>query len=198
MKKRVRAIAWAAIISCISFSCNQSKSLQELLQEERKAIDRFITSNDLVILKDYPKDGVFKEKEYFRTTDGLFFHVVDSGNGTRVQLLNDVSVRFDYSQNIKNVVQGDSSFILPGDYSYYYGSSYYLYNPFSFVYGVSQTYTSYDTPVCQAWVIPLSYVGENAVLDMIVPSSLGANGPWGDRNNVTPMFYRNLRYTRFN
>ena len=173
-----------AIISCISISCKQPKSLQELLQEERKAIDRFIAMNDFVILKDYPKGGVFNENEYFRTTDGLFFQVVDSGNGKRAQFIDDISVRFDYYQFVKDYAQGDTA-------------KYYLpfYDPFYFVYGIQQTYTSYYSPVCQAWVIPLEYVGEEAVLNLIVPSSLGSTS---DNNSITPVFYRNLRYTRFN
>jgi len=186
MKKCALGIVLVTIISCILSSCSQSKSLQELLLEERKAIDRFITMNDFVILKDYPKDGVFKDNEYFRTSEGLFFHVVDSGNGTRAQLLNDVCVRADYYQYIKDVVKGDSTF-------------YYLdpYSPVSFIYGISQTYSSTYTKVCQGWVIPLSYVGENAVLDVIIPSSLGSATDYSSYN-VEPLFYKNLRYTKFN
>lgn len=184
MKKWALGVVLITIISCISSSCSSNKSLQELLTEERKAIDKFISMNDFVILKDYPKDGVFKEKEYFRTTDGLFFHVVDSGNGTRAQLLNDVSVRCAYYQYIKDVAGGDSSV-------------YYLnpYSPFSFVYGISQTYSVSYSPVCQGWVIPLSYVGEGAILDVIIPSALGSSD---DNYSVTPLFYKNLRYTKFN
>jgi len=191
MKRCASGIVFLMIVSCVLFSCNQRKSLQELLQEERKAIDRFIVMNDLVILKDYPKDGVFKEKEYFRTNEGLFFHVVDSGNGTRAQLLTDVAVRFDYSRYIKDFVKGDSTAIYP----YHYGDFHY-YHPFSFVFGISQTYSSSYSPVCQAWVIPLLYVGEEAVLDMIVPSSIGATND--NYPNIAPVFYKNLRYTRFN
>ena len=185
MKKGALVIISFMIISCMSFSCKQSKSLQELLQEEKKAIDRFITMNDFVILKTYPSDGVFKENEYYRTSDGLFFHVVDSGNGKKVKLADDVSVRYGYFQYIKDVVSGDTT-----TYNFLY------YQPFSFVYGLSATYQNPNTPVCQGWVIPLLYVGENAVVDMIVPSSLGS---YNDYNtNIAPVFYRNLRYTRFN
>jgi hypothetical protein len=199
MKKGALGIVSIIIISSVLFSCNQSKSLQELLQEESKAIDRFIATNDLVILKDYPKDGVFGEKEYFRTSDGLFFHVVDSGNGLRAQALDDISVRYEYVQLIKDVVSGDTTKYDYPKHPYYYNAyiSGYLSSgrPISFVYGISQTYTSSVTPVCQAWVIPLSYVGENAVVDMIIPSSIGSSN---DLNSVVPVFYKNLRYTRFN
>ena len=185
MRNKILGIISIAIIFCMFFSCNDGKSLQELLQEERKAIDRFIAINDLVILKDYPKDGVFKENEYFRTNDGLFFQVVDSGNGKRVKLLDEVSVRFDYIQYVKDFAKGDETLIYPLN----------PYDPYTFVYGIEQTYYSYYSVVCQAWIIPLSYVGEEAVLNLIIPSSIGS---MYDRDNILPIFYKNLRYTRFN
>jgi len=186
MKKWTYSVVSIVVVLCISVSCRQSKSLQELLQEESKAIDKFISMNDFVILRDYPKDGVFKSNEYYKTTDGLFLQVVDSGNGTRAKLLDEVSVRYDYFQYIKNVVQGDSSIYLPSN----------PYDPDSFVYGITQTYSSYSSPVCQAWIIPLSYVGEGAVMNLIVPSTIGS---YVDRyQNIAPVFYKNLRYTRFN
>ena len=187
MKKWTSSIVFFVVISCIAFSCKENKTLQELLQEERKAIDRFISMNDLVILKNYPTDGIFNEKEYFKTNEGLIFQVVDSGNGKRVQLLNDVSVRCDYVQDIKNVVRGDTSRWLPSPLPY---------EPITFVYGIPQTYSAYDSSVCEAWVIPLGYVGEDAILNLIVPSSIGA---YNDKNvSITPVFYKNLKYTRFN
>ena len=209
MGKKISGIVLVAVVSCITFSCKEGKSLQELLQEEIKAIDKFIAMNDLVILKEYPKDGVFGEKEYFRTNDGLFFQVVDSGNGNRVKLANDVSVRYDYYQLIKNAAQGD---ITEYDFPCFYSTNTNCYNysycaslcphtyhspgqPYSFVYGFRHTYSLSYSPVCQAWVIPLSYVGEEAVLNLIIPSSLGAS----DHNSsIIPVFYKNLRYTRFN
>jgi len=199
MKKGALGIVWFILVSSIFSGCNNSKSLQELLQEEQKATDRFINENGFYVPKGgYPANGVFEEKEYYRTTEGLFFHVVDSGNGNRVQILNDVSVRYDYCQSIKDAASGDTTkYYFP--YSPSFLSSGYLNissgQPYSFVYGVTQTYSGTYSPVCQAWVLPLSYIGENAVVDMIVPSSLGS---YYDNMNVTPVFYKSLRYTRFN
>jgi len=185
MKKLLLSFTSIIIIACILFSCKQQKSLQELIQEERKAIDRFISMNDLVILKEYPKDGVFKENEYFKTTEGMFFQVVDSGNGNKVRERNDVSIRYEYMRYIKDAVQGKDEPWYPGD----------PYQPLSFLYINRNNFIPYDNLICEAWVIPLSYVGEFAILNMIVPSSLGSSG---DRNNISPVFYKNLRYTRFN
>jgi hypothetical protein len=185
MKKGTIYSISAIAIFCILLSCNSEKSMQELLQEEKKAIERFIDRNDLVILKEYPKDGVFKEKEYYRTNEGLFFHVVDSGNGLRVKYLDDVTVRFEYLDDVKTAARGDTTAIVRPS----------LYYPFVFQYGVSQTYSISGSPVCSGWIIPLLYVGKGAVVDLIIPSSLGSSG---DYNNITPVFYKNLRYTNFN
>ena len=196
MKKGALFIISLIIISFISSSCNQSKSLQELIQEEQKAIDKFIIMNDFVILKNYPSNGVFKENEYYKTPDGLFFHVVDSGNGKRVKAIDEVSVRFNYSQGIKDVASGDTSkWNYPLTPSYY--SSPYLsaFQPYSFTFGISATYQSANIPICQGWIIPLSYVGENGVVDLIIPSSIGSSL---DNSAITPVFYKNLRYTKFN
>jgi len=197
MKKGALGVVWFILISCIFSACNNGKSLQELLQEEQKAIDRFIGENNFVVVKNYPSDGVFKEKEYYRTTEGLFFHVVDSGNGNRAQLLDDISVRFDSFQFVKDAASGDTTKYYYPYTSTYFSSGYLIPSgqPYSFVYGIGQTYSSSYSPVCQAWVIPLPYVGEDAVVDMIIPSSLGSST---DLNNVTPIFYKNLHYTRFN
>jgi hypothetical protein len=141
-------------------------------------------------LKNYPADGVFRDNEFYKSNEGLFYHVVDSGNGNRVQLRNDVSVRFEYFQYIENFVSGDTT-----KYNAYNSPVWYSpYQPFSFVFGIPQTYTA-SYFACQAWVIPLSNVSEGAIVDLIVPSSLGASY---DNSNVTPVFYKNLQYTRFN
>lgn len=199
MGKKIFSIVLLAVVFCISFSCKEGKSLQERLKEETRAIDRFIKMNDFKILdeedEEFPK-GKWPENTFFRTRDGLFFQVVDSGNGKRAKLLDEISVRYEYFQLVKDAATGDTL-----KYSFPYFSSYNpnnpppLGHPFYFTYGLPQTYSSSSSPMCQAWVIPLSYVGEGAILNMIVPSSVGASY---DYSNITPVFYKNLRYTRFN
>ena len=195
IKEETLGIVSVVVIFCTMFSCSQGKSTQELLQEEGRAIEKFVLMNDFSILKSYPKDGVFKENEYFKTADGLFFQVVDSGNGNRAQLMNDISVRYEYFQYVKDAASGDTT-----KYPFPYSSAYYSYGyptgqPYSFTYGISQTYSPSATAVCQAWLIPLSYVGEGAVVNMIIPSSVGS---YIDYSNITPVFYKNLKYTSFN
>ncbi|MDR0612550.1 MAG: DUF4827 domain-containing protein [Dysgonamonadaceae bacterium] len=176
------------LLSCSLSSCDKQKSLQERLQEEKRAIDRYIKRNGLKILNDYPQNGKFGEKEYFRTSDGLYIHVVDSGNGQRATpLVDEVTVRFEYRHEIA-----------VSDTSITYWTESALIQPFSFQYGLEQSYTVSGSLVCKGWVYPLSYVGEHAVVDLIIPSAVGS----AVDNNVNygiinPIFYKGVTYTNF-
>jgi len=198
MGKKISGIILLIVTFCFSFSCKEGENLQELIKEETRAISRYIDFNDINILYEdkgeYPK-GKWPENTYFKTTDGLFFQVVDSGNGKKAQILDVISVRYDYMQFIKDVAQGDTT-----KYNFPIYSNYMSYpppvgQPFNFTYGISLTYNQVNSPVCQAWVIPLTYVGEGAILNVIVPSLLGSAV---DLRSITPIFYKNLRYTSFN
>ncbi|MDR3339055.1 MAG: DUF4827 domain-containing protein [Candidatus Symbiothrix sp.] len=187
LRKNSFLIYMSAIV-CFSYlfvSCNDQKSRQELLREEKKAIERFIAANGLVILETYPKNGVFNEKEYFKTNEGVYIHVVDSGNGVRALPRQTITVRYDHSWDVKYAVQNDS---LNGYYE-----PIMLY-PEEFKYGLSQTYQGLYSIVCTGWVYPLLYVGEHAIVDIIIPSS---EGSYSDGQNVRPIFYKNLQYTSF-
>jgi hypothetical protein len=166
-------------------SCDKQKSLQERLQEEKRAIEQYIRSEELVILDKYPEGRAFGKNEFFRTSDGLYIHVVDSGSGRRaIPLVDEVTVRFEYRYDIA---------ISNSTKSYWVEST--LLAPFSFKYGLSQSYKVSGSLVCAGWVYPLSYVGEDAVVDLIIPSALGS----AEDNNVSygiinPVFYKGVKY----
>jgi len=161
-----------------------------MLQEEQRAIKRYIDRNNLKILSDYPKDGVFKDNEYFKTSDGLYFQVVDSGNGTRIVNGQEAIVRFKYRHDIAY-----------SDTSITYWTNTGWVNPFSLLYrgipnvNTASTYTvSGSSYECGGWIVPLQYVGEQAIVNMIIPSAMGSSV---DNSNINPVFYDSLKYTNF-
>ena len=165
--------------------------MQEYIREEKKAIERYILMQKIEILKEYPKDHVFQENQYYKTSEGLYMHVVDRGNtNRRVQTYNEVCVRFDYLYYVKSYVSAatDSARLAC------HIEVSYAYLPVRFRYGI--TYSIDPTGLaCSGFAIPLTYVGEGGVVDLIVPSELGnAN----DNNNIAPVFFKNLQYTKFN
>jgi hypothetical protein len=51
-----------------------------MLKAEKKAIDRFIAENEIEILKSYPANGVFEDRQFVVLDNGIYLNVVDSGN----------------------------------------------------------------------------------------------------------------------
>ncbi|MDR0505990.1 MAG: DUF4827 domain-containing protein [Dysgonamonadaceae bacterium] len=175
-------LSWGILFVAL-FSCSKTKTPQEYLREEKRAIERYLERNNIQVTAEYPQNRSFAENEYFRTNDGLYIHVVDSGNGKKVRpMIDDVSVRFDYFFDVKVFVGGDTTtYMLP-----------YTYFPVSFRYGITSSYDGYYS--CNGWAIPLNYVSEKAIIDLIIPSSLGSQS---DNNAYIPRFYKNLQYTKF-
>jgi len=189
-KTSIFVISSIVLLICLNSSCNKSKSLQEMIQEEKRAMSRYIDRNNLKILDSYPKDGVFKENEFFKTSDGMYIHVVDSGNGQRISYAQEVTVRFEYRHDIAY-----------SDTAIQYWTSSGWVNPFSLLYrGIPNTTTASSYMVsgsmfeCAGWIIPLQYVGQRAVVDLIIPSALGSSV---DNSNINPVFYKGLTYTNF-
>ena len=158
--------------------------MQEYIREEKKAIERYILMQHIEVLNEYPKDSIFEENQYYKTSEGLYMNVVDPGNTSRrIQTYGEVLVRFDYLYYIKSYVSGNTDSIVLN----------YAYLPISFRYGVSYS-TDLVGLACAGFAIPLTYVGEGAVVNLIIPSELGNSN---DNSSFAPVFYRNLKYTKF-
>lgn len=158
-KRKMRRIIIAVFITLVAVgvlsSCNKSKTYAQHLNEERKAIERFIDENDIKVLSEYPKDSVFKEKEfYFDTQNGIYYHVVDSGNGRRIMQGEELYIRF------KGL-----SYIASKDTATYSNINSPM--PEILVYGNTSTYSS------PGWVAPLKNVGDRAKVKLIVPFNMG-------------------------
>jgi hypothetical protein len=169
-------------------ACDSQKSLQEYLREEKRDIERYIEREGIIVLKSYPADSIFKEKEFFRTSEGLYMHVTNRGSNVRVKpLVDHVQVRFEYFYYVKDFVSGQSVEDIKIPFFDLY--------PMEFIYGNAGSYgkSSYDLS-CNGWAIPLAYVGEGAIVDLIIPSSLGTSS---DNSNFNVAFYKNLKYTAF-
>lgn len=57
-----------------------------MLNAQEKAIEALIRDSGIVVLKNYPENGVFKDKEFVLLPNDVYMHVIDSGNGTRAVL----------------------------------------------------------------------------------------------------------------
>lgn len=176
---------------CATFAaCSNSETYADKLKSERKSISRLINEKNIIVLNSYPASGVFKENEYFRDPiTGVYINVIDSGNGNRASIAkrSEVNVRFKDAITFGLSSPDTLSNNIPG------------YQPLSFVYGITATYTASTQGTFEyrflspGIVAPLEYVGENAKVRLIVPF---ASGSTLQLAAFTPLYYTELQYTR--
>jgi|SRR5690554_279704 hypothetical protein len=173
MKKIIIVVFLITATIGIFFSCNDDKTYAQRLDEEKKAIERFIDENDIQVLREYPKDSVFQANEfYFDTSSGIYYNVIDSGNGRRIKVGEEFYIRF---KGLTYIASTDT-------FTY---SNIQSLQPEVLVYGNTSTYSSV------AWVAPLKNVGDRAKVKLIVPFNMGLPN---DQQGYKTAYYEELKY----
>jgi hypothetical protein len=151
-----------------------------MLKAEKKAIDRFVDEEGLEILKNYPANGVFGEKQFVLLSSGLYLNVVDSGNGNRAA----------YGTNI--LLRASGKFLLDTvSFNGFDPKDMALSWPMQFKYG---RYNSNDVSgyfFCEGLMGALEYVGDSSVVKLIVPFKIGSTY---QRTDGYPIYYDKVRY----
>lgn len=174
-------------------SCDKTQSYADMLKAEEKSIERLMDEEDIVVLKEYPADGVFKENEFYQMDNDVYINVIDSGNGNRIgtkrQNVNSrFVVRFFKSDTLE--LDGFSSSRLPVTFSYQkYTEDYYIW-------GYDQNDTNVDAVmssfICEGLASGLQHVGDSAVVKLIVPFKVG---PTSFQQSGEPLYFPKVRYT---
>ncbi|MCD7973531.1 MAG: DUF4827 domain-containing protein [Candidatus Azobacteroides sp.] len=167
MKQLLAYIFAVLFLPAIWFSCNNSKTYAQLLEDEQNAINKLITDSGFKILYSYPANKVFAENEFVKLPNGLYMNVIDSGNGTRVDSGKVVLYRIKYYRSLF-------------DTTTYSG---YSVDPYSFIYGQG---TTSSNSYSEGLATPLSFVGQNSKVRLIVPSSINT---YTISQNVVPYYY---------
>ena len=174
MRKNIIIIFLSIVAISFFASCNKNRTYAQRLGDEKKAIELFIDKNDIKVLKEYPKDSVFKANEfYFDTSTGVYYNVVDSGNGRRIMQGDEFYVRFEGLQYLSS---SDTS-----TYTNIPSPS----QPETLTYGNQETYTS------AGWVVPLKNVGHLGKVKLIVPFNMGFSS---DQQAYKTAYYEELTY----
>lgn len=172
MKKIIIASFIGLVAIGVFSSCNKSRTYAQRLGDERKTIEQFIDKNDITILREYPKDSVFKEKEFYLDPSGVYYNVIDSGNGRRIRTGEEFYIRF---KGLTYISDDDTTTF----------SNIQSLQPEVLVYGNTSTYLS------TAWVTPLRNVGNRAKVKMIVPFNAGLAS---DNQAYRTAYYEEIDY----
>lgn len=201
MKKSFYVLMMIGCVLNLMFtvSCNKTKTYEELKRDEKKVIQRMINEKNIIVRTDYPSDGVFGENEFVELPSGIYLHVVDSGNGNRAVIgQTDVLVRVsgDYYYSEDSVVTFSTFVNTSYPFEFKYGNAY------SVVSSNSTAYNEYYFYFGMGMETVLSYVGEGAIVKMLVPGyseidsyPAGSSFQSANSNKYTPIYYDRVKFT---
>jgi hypothetical protein len=174
----------------MAFSCNNDRSYTAMLNNQSKTIDRWKDEYNIEILKEYPKDGVFKENQYVALENGIYLNVVDSGNGKRAESgVTDIYCRF----NVKWLSSWNSSLPDTGTVNNINNGS----QPIVFKYGTYQPLQADDwvatTFFSTMLFSPLEYVGDSSEVRILIPFDVNDQGN-SFRSYGVPLYYQRVLY----
>ena len=206
MKKNFYILVFIGCVLGLMFtvSCNNTPTYEELKAAEQKVIRRIIDEKGITILTEYPENGVFKDNEFVQLKSGIYLNVIDSGNGNRAAAYQtDVLVRVSGEYTAKIYGTKDDSL-------YVFSTFPNIFEPFEFrygnAYGVAQDKSQYNVYYYSYFGMGiesiLSYVGDSAIVKMIIPGHSEINGGPGGSSMQNgsgtayiPIYYDRVRYT---
>ncbi|MDR1919292.1 MAG: DUF4827 domain-containing protein [Tannerellaceae bacterium] len=172
----------------IVLSCNNNKDYTDMLNAQKKAINRLIDENGFEILKSYPANGVFKDNEFVILDNGVYLNVVDSGNGQRAVAGSTwVFCRF----NAKWIVEWQGMDTATVN-NFQNGT-----NPLLYKYGMSSpasTSDNFSTTFFSVLLFSgLGYVGDSSVVKLIIPFHLEGNNQTFSSSGI-PLYFSKVQY----
>lgn len=187
MKKIHILLFGMLILPLLWASCNKTPTYMDRLKDESKAINRFISRNNLVILDEYPSNGVFRENEFYRDPySGVYYNIIDPGNSNiKVEQGSEINIRY------KGL-----TYFMTDDTTKYTND-----NPVTSPWPQTITFQgqlnsvtrSYYTSSVPGLIAPAQHLGEGGKAKLIVPFNMGSQY---DRTNYQPTYYEEIRYTR--
>jgi hypothetical protein len=168
-------------------SCNNNRQYADMLDDQKRAINRLISENGFEILKDYPVDGVFKENQFYILPNGVYLNVVDSGNGQRaVSGTTTLYCRF----LVKSLVEWQYMDTTTMDL-FRNGTK-----PIYYKYGYSSPINTTDDAsffFSTLLFSPLEYVGDSSEVKLLIPFHLEGNNQTF-RSAGVPVYFSKVQY----
>ena len=160
-------------------SCGKKiKSFKQWKKEEQEAINALIAREGFEILSKYPTNGVFGEKQFVKLDNECYLNVIDSGNGNR-------------ADSTKTIVLMRCSYVgITAKDTFTYSIFPNSHEPLEFIYGniIEAKYKASQNTYSNGYLFlsagvesALEYVGENAIVRMIIPFDNGQESkyPYG-------------------
>lgn len=167
-------------------SCDKTKSYTDMLNAERKAIDRLIDENNFEILSGFPKDSIFKPKQYVKLDNGVYLNIINKGTSDRAVLYStEITARF----KVRLFMGGEGDTTTIDNLGPHSNGTY----PVEFKYGYGTGLNEYylNAFICAGLSSALEYVGDSSRVSLIVPFKQMSSD---FQTQGTPGFYQEVKF----
>lgn len=181
--KKLASLFLILLVGGLAFySCSDTKTYAEMLEDEKKAIKKFIKDNNIKVItatefSDNGNETNVSENEFVQLSNGVYMQIVDRGNGDSIRNRDIVTVRFVEYDILKEDTTGASNFAQAQfldsfDYTITDGMIYGQFRKENGEYGAFYIYYN-SVAVPEGWLTCLPYIKNNARVKLIVPSKKG-------------------------
>lgn len=75
-------------------SCEDSNNYSKLLDKEQKNIDKWLKSEGISVINEFPADSIFRRDEIYHYPDGIYFQMFDKGTGDTMLIGDQIIMRY--------------------------------------------------------------------------------------------------------
>ncbi len=152
------------VLSMISCDDDTQKYADQLKAQD-KLIEEFIQRENIKVLNSFPT--TWNANDYVKTESGLYFHLVEAGEGDTIRTGDNVYIRYKQKTLVENAIEEE------------YWTTQDAPHPTTLQYNIDLQ--------CLGWNEAIGYMKRNnAHCKIIVPSTIGFSTA---QNNVTPYFF---------
>jgi len=191
MKKITLLFLLALGCSALFQACSDSKTYAEMLEDEKRAISKFIKDNKIKVINasEFEKNGNvtdLDDNEYVQLSNGVYMQIVNKGNGVDSFKTRDVvTVRYmEYDIMKEDTASTNIYWAEWLDVFDYTISGTTAYGQFR--QGALGNDHGNTTQVPEGWLTPLRFITNGARVKLIVPSKVGHSEAM---QYVTPYYY---------
>lgn len=180
MKRGFNLLMIVCVAVC-ALACNNNKSYTDMLNAEKKAINRLRSDEGLTFLSSYPES--FASNEFYRLSSGVYINVVDSGNGVRPSSGTTIHCRF----SVRSILGEDTI------YASNIGPNSNGTSPIAFTFGTmtENGQTIYSDFFSAGLASGSQYVGDSSEVKLIVPFTMGSS--YFSSNGI-PVYFDRVQY----
>ena len=89
---------WGMMLLLVAMvACENSNNYSQLLKAEEELIDDWLGRNNIVLLDEFPADTVFAANEMYHFEDGIYFQLIEKGEGDTLRIGDKLVLRYKQS-----------------------------------------------------------------------------------------------------